>query len=361
MINSSQQIIDRDPALPGMAVLLADPRVDYLRYKPGTSLTVALRTADGPAFGYAVSEAAAVKLAKIVRKAPAGAVLRHDPERRVVIADPVADRDLPGVAEHRVRQAELLAYKPQRRWIAALDADRIVRSYRSSDLPAAVGRWPRSDAGVPVRIPAVVGRDRRRGLMIIERLRGTRLDRLSGSAALDGWLAAGTALAGWHRSAVGRAVRADFPDPYPTAELLAVLVPGSADRFRRLAGQLAAATHTAETGWCHGDFSADQVLIDRRDHRPAILDWDRSGRRPLGYDLATADAAGTSESAPGLPEPAWQALLTGYTGIRDLPTRLHALRALAWFVRAAEPFRRADPHWPAAILARVDRSEELLG
>lgn len=372
MIDSTADLIDRDPALPGMAVLLSDPRVDYLRYKPGTSLTVGLRTDQGPAFGYAVSESAAAKLDKIIGHAPPGAIRHHDRHSRLVLADPVADRDLPGIGRRGVREAEPLAYKPQRRWVAALDAEQIARCYRRDELSLTAARWPGVVDPAAIRIPAVVDLDRRAGLMAIERLRGGRLDRLADEAAQEGWFAAGRALGHWHRSTVRPDVRAELPDVLATAEQLAVLLPEFAGRFRAVAARLSAATVGAESGWCHGDFSADQLLIDRFDHRPAVLDWDRSGHGPVAFDLGTADAAGgvlstvtdggAVEQQPGLGLPVrkWETLLAGYTEVRELPAGLDRVRALAWFVRAVEPFRRADPGWPTAVLARVDRAEELL-
>jgi hypothetical protein len=383
MIDNFGELIDRDRSLPGMARLLGDHRIGYLRYKPGTSLTVGLQRDGRLAFGYAADERAAVKLDKLVARAPAGTILEHDRQRRFVLALPAADRDLPGLRQPTIRASHGWAYKPQRRWVgpampdgAGRHGDRVVRCYRPNDLRHTIGRWPRPTEQIDVRIPRLLGHRERAGTLIIERLPGTRLDRLSGEAAVQGWIATGRALARWHRMPgpggpiVDRRralqCRALLPDTMEVAGLLAVLLPGSAARLRQLAARLVTVLDGASSGWCHGDFAADQVLIDPDDHRPALLDWDRSGIGPIAYDLASAEAAGTeahdtgwNSSRIGLCPDHWRALLSGYAEIGEVPSDLDRFRALAWFNRAVDPFRRADPDWIDAVLARVQRAEEL--
>ncbi len=381
MSMTSLLLTDRDVDLPGLALLLDDRlrtrwladhghpdalMAGYLRYKPGTSLTVGFDTATGPVFGYAVTAKAAPKLAKLVDRAPTGSILVHDHERRILLAEPIADRDLPGLRSAAAAGACVVAYKPQRRWVGML-ADQVLRCYRPSTLSGILRRWP-TEHPAGVRIPHVVSSHRRQGMLVVERIPGRPVHRLDDAEkSITGLTEAGRALATWHGGAPSTRVRADLPDLRAAADQLEHLVPDETSRICRIAARLATPRlSNAEQGWCHGDFSADQVLVpDRgsigpdRTAEPSILDWDRSGHGPLAVDLANAEAAGLF---PGrsLRSEQWQAILDGYRQIRPLPSGLDWYRARARFTRAAEPFRTAQPDWPERISATLDDVQEML-
>lgn len=369
-------LVERDPDLAGLRLflepqLLADwlaeqgaqegpAELTYLRYKPGTSVTAALTIAGEPAFAYAVAPGALPKIEKLLRRAPSGSVLAYDSRQRVLVARPRADRDLPGLRS-MATEVETLAYKPQRRWVglvgddSAGPASSVVRCYRPSDAAAARERWP--TAGGPVVVPEVRRFDRRCGTLRIERLPGRRLTSLSGPAQRDAWLRTGRMLGLWHRDAGPAPSRADLPDLGAVAAQIAWLLPDQRERVAQLVERLADGDATTDTGWCHGDFSADQVLIDD-DGEPALLDWDRSGFAPRAADLASADLVGSGAEVDAAARQ-WEALLTGYTEIRPAPPALDQARARSYFLRAAEPFRHAEDEWPQCVRSRLDRVEEL--
>lgn len=368
-------LVERDPDLTGLRLLLEQQsladwlaehgvhegptELTYLRYKPGTSVTAALTIAGEPAFAYAVSPGALPKVEKLLRRAPSGSVLAYDWRRRVLVARPRADRDLPGLRS-MATEVETLAYKPQRRWVGLVGdaegpASSVVRCYRPSDAAAARERWPM--AGGPVVVPEVRRFDRRSGTLRIERLPGRRLTSLTGAAQRDAWLQTGRMLGLWHRDARTAPVRAEVPDLGAVAAQIAWLLPDQAERVAHLVERLADGDTSPDAGWCHGDFSADQVLIDD-DGDPALLDWDRSGFAPRAADLASADLLGSGADADAAARH-WEALLAGYTQIRPTPPALDQARAKSYFLRAPEPFRHAQHEWPQRVRSRLDRVEEL--
>lgn len=375
-IGTRQSLLERDAELGGLGVLLdpqalrawlgehavdsAQARTTYVRYKPGTSLTAGLEVAGGPAFGYAVAPHAAPKLDKLVSRAPVGSVLAHDPQRRLAVVRPVADRDLPGLRADSIGALRILAYKPQRRLVGVVRTPRgatsVLRCYRPPDMAAAVDRWPAP--GGPIRVPAVRAVHPGLGTMLLDRLPGAPLPTLRGRAADDAWLRTGRMLGRWHVQAGPAARSMPSIDLNRVAAEVAWLLPDEADRAADLAARLST-RHEAEPDpvWCHGDFSGDQVLIDE-EGEPALLDWDRSGSAPPASDLATADAA-HADLAEQESTRRWQALLAGYTEVRAEPPRLKAARARAHLRRVAEPFRHADPQWPERVRRRLDLVEEM--
>ncbi|MFC0674733.1 phosphotransferase family protein [Brachybacterium hainanense] len=366
-----------DPALPGIA-LLADAEtvldIGYLRWKPGTSLVAGVLTPLGPGFLLCAAPPARAKVDKLVSRAPEGGVLRHDPGRRAVLARPAADRDLPGLRRLPGEATQVLAYKPQRRWVGRVaepgssPAGPVLRLYRKGLLPGTAARWPGPE-DAPFRIPRVLDLDARRSCMATEHLSGRPLLDAAVDAAerREAMRALGEALARWHaRPAPARAATGRTGIVAAHRQLLRLL-PDEHRRLARLAARLEhlerSRTDEGRVVWCHGDLSADQVLLgNERAPGIALLDWDRSGAGSPARDLAEADAAGLDDGGdgPGLPEPLRAALLEGYERRAPLPRGLSAARARACFVRAAEPFRRALPGWPALMRARLDRTETLL-
>jgi aminoglycoside phosphotransferase len=384
-----------DPALPGIAVLAGLPglRPTYLRYKPGTSLVAMVETSSGPAMACVTSPQAAPKSDKLAAHAPAGSVLLHDPRARLLLALPVADRDLPGLRRRVGPGARTFAYKPQRRWVGlpsgAADEDPVWRCYRRGDVERTRPRWPdvpgpggtarqpgaaqgpgaaRGGDGAMFRIPAVVRTSSRHDILRTARVDGTGLDTLLTQRPddLEVVRRTGRALALWHRLPLPAHTAVPGSDPGAAAMLLSHLLPDHRPRIQELAARLRA-TETARQAradrraqadpgpdlvWSHGDFSTDQVLVDP-EGALWLMDWDRSGAAPRGTDLASAEAAGLSPAAR-------TALLEGYGSAADLPADLDLARARALFSRAADPFRRADPDWPARLATRLDTVQELL-
>ncbi|GAA1437294.1 hypothetical protein GCM10009616_38860 [Microlunatus lacustris] len=344
----------------------------YRRWKPGTSTVLALELASGPAWGYAVSAGARPKLDKTIERAPVGSVLLDRRDLGLLVARPSADRDLAALADldralsRALRGPALgrrwcgLAYKPQRRWVGALDeaggARRTVRVYRRRDLPAARAALALAADLGGVRAPREAAAAARGGLLVTSWLPGRPLDRLlDGPTAGDLLDGAGAVLARVHAAPVrpDRDARPEDAELTAVRDQLVALLPGEAGRVRRLAGRLADAPElSAPRVLRHGDFSVDQVVVDD-DGRPGLVDWDRAHLGRAVDDLATADAAGLTPAQH-------QALLTGYATVRPLPAGLPAALARARFLRAAEPFRRCSSRWPAEVRARLDAVEEVL-
>jgi aminoglycoside phosphotransferase len=365
-----------DAGLPGAAVLFdaallsggveAAPgpmAVEYLRYKPGVSLTAAISTSVGMAMAYVVAEGATAKLEKLVHRAPPAAVLCHDPVRRWALLRPDADRDLPGIAHGAGPQPRTLSYKPQRRWVGRRQdrPDEVMRCYRRRDVEAISVRWPEATVAVEVSatagsrlvLPEVLSLSRQRATLTTSRVQGTALHP-DGSGRGELMMRVGRALAAWHR--LPAPVHPCTPGiSLATGDVLRGLLPTQHERVDELESRLRSLPPAPrqQAVWCHGDFSADQVLVD--DHgEMALIDWDRSGAGPRSTDLAVADAAGMAPEA-------YESLLGGYTQLAPLPVDLPMARALACWSRAADPFRQADPEWAHRIEERLNHIEELLG
>lgn len=379
-----------DEAVPGAAVITDEValtaqlagvgerllRVGYLRYKPGTSLVAALRLASGPAFAYAVGADSRPKLAKTICQAPAGSVLISEPGTDLLVARPVADRDLPALADlprtlarielapEAIRSRTDLAYKPQRRWVGRLDLadDRrlIARAYRPADLAAALTAWQiASLVDGPVRVPSVRATNRRRGLVVTGWLHGTPLDRLLavGSVPADALHEVGVGLARLHAAASRTPGSASARDERlapveAVATQLDQVLPELRDRVRAVVDRLAAVAPAVDLEHpVHGDFSADQVIVDAAG-RIGITDWDRAGWGDPAADLGSLRAA-------GLDPMAYDEVLAGYTSVRQLPTALGWYLARAQLLRLPEPLRQGRPGWRAQIAARLTEIEQL--
>ena len=395
-----------DPRVPGVALigdssalarLLAgagEQLLDrgYLRYKPGTSLIAGLRLTSGPAFAYAVSAEARPKLAKLIERAPEGAVLVNAAAVSVLIARPSADRDLPALADpdrlsaavgRRTTSWTTLAYKPQRRWVGRpngepCDAEQkdaeqkdagqkdagqepMLRAYRPGELPEAMTGWRLAErlagAHADVRLPTARTVSARRGLAAVSWLPGTPLDRLSAAGSSSRVLAdVGAALARVHDSLPPRPgdtvldVRASRPVLTELAAVLPTLRRRLASLLRALEAQ---APRPATIHPVHGDFSADQVIV-ARDGGIGIADWDRAGWGDPGSDLGSLRAAGLSETA-------YAAVLGGYATVRAVPTSTEWHCLVAVVQRLTEPLRCARTDWRSEIADRLEWAESHLG
>jgi aminoglycoside phosphotransferase len=362
----------------------------YLRYKPDTSCVAALELETGRAFVYGVAEPVRPKLDKLVAKAPPGSVLAVDHDRRMVLATVAADRDLPALRDvpgavarlgldrglDSTAELSVLVHKPQRRLVGLLGgrpdatagADRwgdvVLRAYRGDAAPGALDRHLRAGRTPGLRTARVLASSRQHGLLALEHLPGQPLDALlaSGTATPAVLRATGRALASLHavpsgsldpsRASTARAVTVSA-SARETAELVGRICPGLADRMAAVLQGLAV---TAPDGngqvLCHGDFSADQVIVDSHGH-PGLIDWDRSGVADPATDLAAAQAAGLADGA-------LSDLLDGYRLLRPVPGHLDWHLVQARLMRAADPFRAGAVGWPDLVEAQVAAMEQLL-
>lgn len=382
-----------DPGVPGVAVIadgfaLSDLLArageellgrSYLRYKPGTSLVAGLRLASGPAFAYAVSAEARPKLAKLVERAPCGAVLVDSTS--LLVARPAADRDLPALADpgrlsaavgRPVETWTTLTYKPQRRWVGRPDGDPcrtglMLRAYRPGELPAAMAGWRLAGqlgaAGIDgVRLPTTRTVSARRGLAVVSWLPGTPLDYVlsngdqSRTSPSEVALAeVGAALARLHDVLPLRRadIVVDTRALRPVLSELSAVLPALRRRTVSLLQALEArAPRIHGSRPIHGDFSADQVII-AADGRIGVTDWDRAGWGDPGADLGSLRAAGMSGTA-------YAAVLDGYAGVRAVPASAEWHGVAAVVQRLTEPLRRGRAEWRSEIVDRLERAEEQL-
>lgn len=412
----------RDPALPGLAVLLdadefatelaaACPSADvrgaragYVRYKPGDSVLVAyeLDTGAGTLSAYARAQRPDdhAKLAKVRRRArtpselgPGGllipelgiAVYLFPNDRRIKalprLAEPAARRELlqrmlPGHPELHGAALEPLRYKPERRFVAAIEGDGGERAV----LKAYATGWHRASAaakgissGGALRVPKRLGRSRRRHVVALEWLPGRALSELAAAPGQppDGLAGAarrtGEAVAELHRRRPRHLREPDTTDGQrlrAAAEAAAGCCPELAGRLERLSERLAPTLAPAGGAAIHGDLAPDQVIVGEGG-QVAIVDLDQAAIGDPAADLAGFAAAAEHDVVAGRLDPERRdALLdgfaAGYESACGQPGRAPAPRVAASLVRLApEPFRRRDPAWPALTRALVERAEEL--
>ena len=415
-------LVRRDGALPGLATVLdpeallaalapavapADVRaasVRYVRYRPHTSCLVAYQIDLGATAPQAVDLHAKVhrldepeKLDKARRRAHVpgrlgpGLVVLEDPaivvwvfpnDVRLKTMRRLADRDacagllrrmLPRSPDLWAGTLETLRYKPERRYVARLDAAgeprAVLKVHSAQRYRRAAASAATFHSGGPLRVPRLLGRSDAHALAVLEWVPGRPLGAAlaHGAAALDAVTAVGAALGALHGQA-----GADLPTSEPRAEaggLLALaaevgfLCPDVARSAQELAGRLAG--RLAETGpeRCpiHGDFSAEQVVFG--DGGVAILDLDRAALGDPAADLGTfiahleRDALRGSFSAERVLA-LQAALLEGYRAGRGrpLPPRVALYTAVALLRIAPEPFSAREPDWPQRIAAIVGRA-----
>lgn len=344
----------RDAALPGLAVVLDDERraeafgerleIERLRYKPGAAILAAARGAAGDR-RWIASYADPEKLAKSADRARRAGATTFAPTAAVLAGPAHADRLLARhVTRHYGERAATLGgalvvrYNPLRRLVVR-DGEAAVKF--AAEEPPLAAAAALASAGVPVLAPARLG----------DGVTSTPWWGAELGASPELAARAGAVLAEIHRAEAPELPGADpAGDARAAAEAVAAVLPGLGDRARSAAGRIARGPFGRRRVFCHGDFSADQVLSDGTDIR--IIDLDRAQIAAPESDLGSFLACG------GDP-----ALLAGYRsagGRYDLAA-VRNQRALATLRRAIEPFRTAAPDWPALVEAELARAEEEAG
>jgi hypothetical protein len=416
-------LIRRDPSIPGLAIALdadaflaalrrvapgAEPRtakITYVRYKPhsycrtayriglaGGDLDVdvrACRTEDFAAWlaeckpcvsgplgpGRIILEDCAVVLTAFPNdfRLPD---LRH-------LLDPV-DRPellrelLPGRPEFWQVDFRCLRYRPERRFVAQLVSERKTRAIVKAYTRKAYAR-ARHCAGAfhsqgLLRIAPLLGSSDSRRLLAFEWMPGRLLSDLwtaPTQTCCEAIRATGAALAALHDQHPDGLSEwtpdATAADLLVVASELGFVCPWLAVRAdeiaRRLRALLVETPATPCTG--HGDFSANQVLVDERDVAIIDLDWAcySNPADDLGNFIAQAERfALRGELDPQRVELFKGALLEGYGRAteRALPQRIGLYTAVQLFRRARFPFRLREPDWDRRTESLVDRAEAIL-
>lgn len=358
----------RDRGIPGLAVLLDDRAlsdalgrpvsITRVRYKPGTSILAAFTAADGAdGDGWAAaydgpdkvrpksSRRGDVTLLAGVEHAATGPVLT---DRALRAAVREAERADPGL----LVGATVVRHNPGRRLVLA-DASRVTKLYAAEPPdPARLGDLLR-DHGVPVlpqtRLGGHVWSAPRWGI-------GDLSERPAATAARAA-RGAGAALARLHRVPAPPEIRALDPqrdagaDARAAARAIEAVLPHLGDRAHRVAAdvQRLDGHGPAASVLVHGDFSADQVLVDAADD-VRIIDFDRVAHGDPARDLASYAVDATLRGA-GF---AFGDLLGGYAAEGGAAAVAVAASWQRWVPacalgRAIEPFRRCLPDWPQHV------------
>ncbi|WP_026818141.1 aminoglycoside phosphotransferase family protein [Arthrobacter castelli] len=406
-----------DPDLPALD-LLFDPsalstalgrhvRADHLRHKPGVSAVARLQPDDGGTPGWiaAYHRDAAIKAENLLRRsrqwssANTGAALIPvpGPTGQMVVSGPLRlDKKLHKVlapfAGSAVGEPDLarnvLNYNPFRRVVFSLqtDAGTVVCKAGSATVDTTAPLLGRlAAAGVPVveeYTPAALPD----GLPDWPRLRyypwfgSTDLASIArhrpGPSTAELSRAAGRALAKLHahprpeEPLPGDADSRHGYEPDGPGRLalmirdLSRLAPELGARLDRLRSKLAIRlARTGQQVLTHGDFSADQVLVDGGQVR--LVDFDRASRAPAAADLGSFAAVELVADAPSTQGRATRllpGLLEGYRSgggtVNDAD--IDAWTAFHLLGRLNEPFRQCRKGWEAEMASRLTLAEEVL-
>lgn len=419
MLNEADRALaERDPSIPGLAVVL-DPdavralfdrdvgsaavhgaRPTYVRYKPATNCVVGyeLSTAAGTVLASAKAHAPSTtgKLAKArqreVHDERSGLGVVTDDARGVLIAAAISDRQLPalrvlgdparGDALMRsllparpdlwTQRPRAIRHKPERRWLAVVEDGgqpvALIKAYRAADFETARCRSKllATPAGQPL------GWSRRRAALASDWVAGTSLSDLLRANRVVDMETVGRALVALHHVAASRSVGGAGPRRsrttlHPAAEAIARLLPRSAGRAARLADDIAGAMPTRSSFDCviHGDFSADQVIVS--DAGAHLIDFDQAQVADPTTDLASFSAELIRAELEGRlgrgrADALSADLLDAYhrAGGRPVHAHLGVHRSAALLRVAVAPFRERHPDWPEVGEALLDVAERCL-
>ncbi|MEN9677853.1 MAG: hypothetical protein RIS76_3749 [Verrucomicrobiota bacterium] len=402
-------LVRRDARIPGLGLLFDTPALlaalrtltgstglqscqfRYLRYKPGrnclAAYTLSVDGMDWPIYAKAHAADAPGKLIKAAQRSvgssPLGPGRLLLPEARMEFCLFPQDNKLSSLArwtdvawrtEFLSRKRpdwgvtesvgwRTLAYKPERRWVAALDLGSgrrgVLRLHSAETFPAVQPHWTAPVSGNVLRVAAPVLISRSHRAVWSDWQDGTPLaDELHAGANSACWELVGRALAEFHAQ-TGPGL--DAPPVLDaerslgdTGRLLGFLLPGTQPRLDECIDALRRAAPSASVPpvRLHGDFSASQVLLGAHD-TVALLDLDESRPGSAALDLGSFLAALDVEVLRGLVsagrvDEVREGLLCGYARHRSklgVP-EVEYHRAVALFRRLPEFFRSGDSDWP---------------
>lgn len=356
-----QELARRDQELEGLALLL-DPtalgarlglpvRIRHVRYKPGTSLLAAFDTTHGSSWAGVWQDGDKARSARhrssAVAAVPGIAHSATGPARsdRVLVrAITRAER-----VEPALRAASVVRHNPGRRLVLRTRDEYVKTAPGRADAAVRHARLLRS-AGIPtVEVRHLCG------------------DHTWGAAAWGGGdlashpsdahaAAAGVALARVHAHPSGTPVDESTDERAARAvSAVRTVLPALGDRAHAVSLRRPI---TARRTLVHGDFSADQVLVDGRDD-VRLIDLDRMGTGDPARDLATfAVEEHVRTGGIALTE----ALFASYraSGGTVSEGEWRSWMPLCALERAIEPFRHCEPDWPALVESRLEHAGEYL-
>jgi aminoglycoside phosphotransferase (APT) family kinase protein len=424
--SAEADLVRRDPGIPGLAVVFdpevfvatlreAAPEVDlrsaqitYLRYKPrnycrvayrlnvaGEELDVDVRACRPEDMAswlrqrepasvvgtwgrghmvHLVLESCAVLVSAFPNdlKLPCLPELTDAQERKRLLSELLPDR-----ADLWDSALRCLRYRPERRYVAELRPANGTRALLKSYTARAYLRGKRNARAFHsrdrVRVARLLGSSDSRCLLAFEWLPGRLLLDSCVAPEVDrqAVMAAGSALGALHAQDPGGlecwSREAEAADLVSLSAEVGFICPHLSQRAddlsRRLATRLAGApaVHTA----VHGDFSANQVLVDRQEAAIIDLDWAGYGdpAGDLGNFIAQAERfALRGKLSPSRVELLRDLLLEGYGRAthRPLPERIGLYTAVEVFRRTRFPFRTREADWPQRTESLLDRCEAIL-
>jgi Ser/Thr protein kinase RdoA (MazF antagonist) len=416
------EIVRRESALPGLEILL-DPdaladalaealpaagvryaRVDYLRYKPGTSClaggfvdTMAGRvrlyfrahrrdaldklgkarmrmrreSVLGPLRFVLQNRAIGVHVFPDDRRVRGLARLFEPDRRERLVAEVLPER--PDVREAAV---QTLRYKPERRYVGRLVADRgpdaaVLRVYAADGYESAKTNAQAFRSHAPLSLARLLGSSDDRRVLALEWRPGRLLRGVVAEETVDGDLArVGEALARFHAQTAEISNHGRIPDHRSLVDAAAA-VAWTCPHLARPAQELAESLlHEIgapfQSASIHGDLHCGQILLD--DDGVSLLDLDRAAIGEPAADFGSFFADLDDSVELGLLESHRMsaiecAVTEGYRrggGLLNDARRIAIFRAAALLLIAPHPFRRREPSWPERTESLLRRALELL-
>ncbi|MDQ3781474.1 MAG: aminoglycoside phosphotransferase family protein [Actinomycetota bacterium] len=357
----------------------------YIRYKPFTNAIVSYRftTANGPLLGYAktVRQGDEPKIAKMVAAGGAGVngalavnLFPTDRELRALRnlnGSParLLERLIPAAGPGA--QLRTLRYKPERRYVAAVETDGhssvVIRAHTDADYVWARRAAVAFTSNERFTVAGMTAKSDRNRALALQWMPGSPLSYSLADAPVG---AVGEALRKLHGTTPRARMRGDGRrraerSLLETSALTGWLLPDRAEELDRLTARLVGLIRRSapQPVPTHGDFSADQVLVDGSDDRIGIIDWDRAAIGDAGWDLGCFLADLECRAVIGTVDRATvdrcrSSLLEGY-GDGPVTNNGPLLTAAALVARCAEPFRSRRPSWDDEMRAIVDRVAQL--
>ena len=424
--DADRALAARDPRIPGLNWVLDDELLSELlgesvqiirtRYKPHTSALVAFRRAgsgsygsgsDGNGagtYGWALTTSPE-HIEKLQQRADSsqkrgGGIRLVQPDRPhgdVVVAVGPIQEDWPlrpnlrWLRDHGLRRlgalpaagsfldppVSVLRYNPERRLVARVPTETVpvvVKTAVHADEAAAGLRLRQrlQSHGIPV-LPELA--DPECAAHGISASPGWGQGDLGGGGNDPAAYRAGQALAAIHGmdTEPGADPMADMEDVVrqlmATRSMITCLLPGLEAPVDALTGRLLAAVGAAgprrqQPVMVHGDFSADQVLVDGPAIR--IIDFDRvttsDPARDLGSFAAVEDIADPAGVGPVAGGRKTAQLIDGYRDAGGHVTQagLDSWAAFRLFLNSVDPFRNRTSDWPADTNWQIRRALELI-